>query len=169
MVGIISLGLYAMALAIAAVSDLLRYEIPDSASLVLVAAFILIAPTLPLGTAAAHVATGIAVFGIAALFFAAGLWGGGDVKLLGATALWMGWSTLPLFLILTALAGGALAAALLIARWVAARRTAPKTGRWYSRLLSETEGVPYGVAIAAAGLTLLSYLNRAVVMPPGLG
>ena len=41
--------------------------------------------------------------------FAAGLFGGGDAKLMAAAALWLGWSTGTSVLVFTALAGGVLA------------------------------------------------------------
>lgn len=168
MLSLFAVGLYAGGLATAAASDLLRYEIPNMASVAVLAAFLLITPALPLTISAVHLATGLAIFSAAALLFAAGVCGGGDVKLLGATAVWMGWSNLPTFLLLTALAGAVLAAALLILRRLSAHRTQIKSGRWYSRLLSEAEGVPYGVAIAAAGLALSPRLNIAALLPPAL-
>lgn len=157
--GIVALGFYVAALAVAAASDLVRYEIPNLASVALVAAFVLVAPSLPLAASAAHAATGLLIFVLASLAFIAGICGGGDVKLLGATAVWMGWRNVAVFLLLTAIAGSALALVLLAARRLAANRPHLKSGRWYSRLLSESEGVPYGVAIAASGLALVSQLG----------
>jgi prepilin peptidase CpaA len=150
-------GIYATALIAAAINDLARYEIPDMLSVVLVAAFLPMAASLPLSLSAWHALTGLATFFVAAILFATGICGGGDVKLLGATALWMGWHNLPEFLLFTALAGGVLALLL-----IAARKLAPverKAGHWYSRLLHDSEGVPYGVAIAVAGLAMSSRLG----------
>ena len=66
----------------------------------------------------------------------------------------MGWQNLPDFLLYTALAGGALAVLILIVRKLAAPER--RFGHWYSPLLHNNAGVPYGVAIAAAGLVLSS-------------
>src|SRR5579885_3021855 len=96
--GIIAAGVYIVALAVAAGSDLIRYEIPNSTSLALIGSFALLAPSMSLGSSAAHAAAGLAVFAIACAAFAAGICGGGDVKLLGATSLWMGWQNLAAFL-----------------------------------------------------------------------
>nr|WP_175428821.1 prepilin peptidase [Azospirillum argentinense] len=100
--------------------------------------------------------------------------GGGDVKLLTAAALWSGWEQLPALLLVTVLAGGILAIVAL-AR-VAARRAADtlalffpcsataKARLWLETLLrtrnvdalpSGEAGLPYGIAIAAGGVSIL--------------
>lgn len=153
----ITLGTYLIALVAAAINDLARYEIPDMLSVALVTAFLPMAAFLPISLSASHAFAGLATFIVAAALFAAGICGGGDVKLLGATALWMGWHNLPEFLLFTAVVGGVLAVLL-----IAARKLAPverKAGHWYSRLLHDSEGVPYGVAIAVAGLAMSSRLG----------
>ncbi len=157
--GTLAIGVYAAALAGAGASDLVRYEIPNAVSLALVGAFLLIVPTLPFASAAGHVTAAIMVLMIGAAAFMANIFGGGDAKLLAGTALWMGWQHLAAFILLTAIFGAVLALALLAARRVADRRPQLRQGRWYSRLLSNGEGVPYGVAIAASGLVLLSQLG----------
>ncbi len=148
-----AISLYVLALIAATVSDLTRYEIPNHVSLAVVAAFGLLLPEMPMWTSLAHVSAALVLFAIGTVLFVANVWGGGDVKLLAATALWSGWSGLASFLLLTSMAGALLAIALIVLR-----RTLPlvPTGRWYSRLMSRSEGIPYGVAIAAAaGLVLL--------------
>ncbi len=81
-------------------------------------------------------------FAILAALFAMGAMGGGDVKLLGALALWIApWAFLQL-IIMMALLGGALT--LLFAAWHTMRRQRDKLA------------IPYGVAIAMAGLWTLS-------------
>ncbi|CAO3433121.1 A24 family peptidase [Azospirillum endophyticum] len=116
----------------------------------------------------------ILVFGPLLLLFARGKMGGGDVKLLTAAALWSGWDQLPVLLLVTVLAGGVLAIVAL-AR-ITARRAADtlalffpcaataKANLWLETLLrtrsvdafplGET-GLPYGIAIAAGGLSVL--------------
>lgn len=152
-------GIYGLALIAAGASDLARYEIPNGLSVALVAAFALFAATLPLPVVVDHVLVGLTVLGAMAALFAAGLCGGGDVKLLAATALWMGWVRLPEFLLLTALAGGALALILLAVRYLAASPMVAATGVRPRRLFAKSSGVPYGVAIAAAGLFMLPQLT----------
>ncbi len=87
------------------------------------------------------------------LIFSFNLIGGGDVKLMVALSLWIGWNpqTLILFGAWTAIAGGVLALFLVIVRWyfimLGARMKKlpvfPKMLRW-------SEPMPYGLAIAYA-------------------
>lgn len=155
-----ALAIYVLALLVAGLSDLVRYEIPNTVCLALVAGFALVAPSLPLAAVAWHVACGIAILAATAVFFAFRLIGGGDAKLLAATALWVGWHYLTTFILVTAIAGGVLGLVLL-----ALRRFAPEPppGRWYGRLLARGEGVPYGMAIAVSGLALLPRLGPALL------
>lgn len=154
-------GIYVLALIAAGASDVIRYEIPNSLSVALVAGFALLAAVLPLPVIVDHVLVGLTVLGVMTILFAAGVCGGGDVKLLSATALWMGWVRLPEFLLLTALAGGVLALVLLASRRLAASRLLAATGARPRRLFARASGVPYGVAIATAGLSMLPQLASA--------
>ncbi len=154
MLSFIAIVLCIAALALAAMNDFVRYEIPDVLSLVVLGAFLLVTPALPFGTSLLHVGLGLAMLTVGAFLFALGIWGGGDVKLLAATSVWMGWHDLPSFLLLTAIAGAVLTALLIFARRIARGRMVPP-GRWYSQALSETSGVPYGIAISLAGAVLL--------------
>ncbi len=143
----------AIPLADAALSDLRGYRIPDrdslaAAAVFLVGGFILMDPA----DVIAHMGVGIALFAAGTVLFALGLWGGGDVKLLAACGLWTGLAGLPRFLLVMALAGGVLALLVLAARRLAALSPAA-SAPWRQRLL-ETTHLPYGVAIAIAGLDL---------------
>ena len=81
-------------------------------------------------------------FAVLTALFAMGAMGGGDVKLLGALALWIApWSFLNLVIVM-ALVGGVLT--ILFAAWHVMRRQREKLA------------IPYGVAIAMAGLWTLS-------------
>ena len=82
------------------------------------------------------------VFAVFAGAFALGAMGGGDVKLIGALALWLPWGAVLMLLVIMSLAGGALTAAMLIRQ-----RLAQSEGRLE---------IPYGVAIAFGGLWLIS-------------
>jgi len=128
-------GLLAAALVDACVSDLREFRIRDRDTVAVVVAFGLLAANgLPVQDLAWHVAAGVAVFAAGATLFALGVWGGGDVKLCAALALLTGFSALPRFLFVMAVAGGVVALAVLALR-----------GR------SAGGQVPYGLAIAAAG------------------
>jgi prepilin peptidase CpaA len=71
-----------------------------------------------------------------------GAMGGGDVKMIGALALWLPWQAIAPFLFVMSLAGGAITLAMLAARRL--------------RRGGERIEVPYGIAIACGGLWLIS-------------
>lgn len=152
--GTITLGLMAalgLLMVVAAISDLRSRTISNelNAAMALLAIPFWIAtglslwPDIPIQFGAAF-----AVFLVFAGLFAIGAMGGGDVKMIGAVMLWV---PLPLFLpMLTVMAvgGGMLSAVMLI----------------HSKLRPSDKPVevPYGVAIAVAGLWALhqQYLNQ---------
>ena len=77
--------------------------------------------------------------------------GGGDAKLVAATALWLGWAHLLDYVLSASLLGGALTVGLLYFRG----RDLPAllVGReWVERLHRKDGGIPYGIALAAAAL-----------------
>lgn len=152
--GAISLGLMALLgllMVAAAISDLRSRTISNelNAAMALLAIPFWIAgglspwPDVPIQFGAAF-----AVFLVFAGLFAIGAMGGGDVKMIGAVMLWI---PLPLFmpmLMVMAVGGGILSAVMLI----------------HMKLHPSDKPVevPYGVAIAAAGLWALhqQYLNQ---------
>jgi prepilin peptidase CpaA len=88
------------------------------------------------------------VFGLFAIAFAFGGMGGGDVKLIGALALWLPFQALIVLLFVMSVAGG-----LLTLAFVLRHRLAKRAGQIE---------VPYGLAIAFGGLWLISerFLNQ---------
>ncbi|MGP1283524.1 MAG: A24 family peptidase [Parasphingopyxis sp.] len=80
----------------------------------------------------------LALFLLFTFAFAIGAMGGGDVKMIGALALWMTPMQLPVMLIVMAIAGGALTLAMLVHHRVSGKTERPE--------------IPYGVAIAIGGL-----------------
>lgn len=142
-------------LAFAAFSDLFEYKIPNWLSLLLVCAFLALAPLAGLTAAmmAQHGACSLAVLLGGLLFFSRGWIGGGDAKLAAAAALWLGWENLYPFLIQSALAGGALTIAVILLRAAPIAAIAPSR---LSKLRTPGEGVPYGVAIAVSAIAVYS-------------
>ena len=142
-------------MAYAAASDLFTMTIPNRVSLALVAAFSAFAlfGGLPWQTVAIHLAAGLAVLVVAFAFFSFGWIGGGDAKLAAATALWLGFGTLVDYLLISTVAGGALTLALLSMR---STYLPPFTmgWEWLERLHDKKTGVPYGIALAGAGLAV---------------
>ncbi|MES2494821.1 MAG: prepilin peptidase [Pseudomonadota bacterium] len=89
-----------------------------------------------------RIGVALIVFALFALLFVLRLMGGGDVKMIGALALWLPFSALMLMLTVMALAGGAITIVLLVRQ------------RW--RPNAERPEVPYGVAIAIGGLWIIA-------------
>ncbi|WP_136161989.1 A24 family peptidase [Sphingomonas flavalba] len=91
---------------------------------------------------------GVAVFAVFAGVFMLGGMGGGDVKLLGALALWLPLLAIVQMLLVMSIIGGVLTLAMLAAHKL-------------RRASTELE-IPYGVAIAAAGLWVITerYFNQ---------
>lgn len=141
------------AMAYAAASDLLTMTIPNRISLALVLAFVVLAPVAGFGVAALalHLAVGLAALCLGFGLFAAGWIGGGDAKLFAATALWMGPGHMLDYTLVAAILGGALTLAIVVLRVLPLPAGLVRQG-WLARLHDAGEGVPYGIALAAAAL-----------------
>ena len=144
-------------LPLCALHDVTSFKIPNRYVAVLLAAWLPAALLAGLGTQAIALS---AAFGGAFLLagfglFAFGLLGAGDAKLVAATALWVGPSGLPTFLVATTLLGAVLGLVLLRGR----KMTLPVFAYRYDWLvqLHERERVmPYGVAIAGGAMIALA-------------
>ncbi|MFZ3484046.1 A24 family peptidase [Sphingomonas sp. 3-13AW] len=90
---------------------------------------------------AIQIAVAMLVFGLFVLAFSMGQMGGGDVKMIGALALWLPPSTLLWMLVLMSLLGGALTLLMLAEKALRRRKQLPE--------------IPYGVAIALAALVVI--------------
>ena len=157
----LALLFFPFAMALAASSDLLTMRISNRLVLVLVAGFFIIAlaVNLPLQQVAMHVTAALAALAVGFALFALRWIGGGDAKLAAATTLWLGFGlTLP-YLLYAALLGGVLTLALLALRGLP---LTPLLARWQwlERLHNKKSGIPYGIALAAAGL--LTYSNSTI-------
>ena len=146
---------FPMAMAFAAANDLFTMRIPNKISMLLVAAFAVTALLLrlPLDVALTHLGIGAAVLAAGFVLFSLRLLGGGDAKLMAAGALWMGSDQAVLYIAMISLFGGLLSLAFL-----AYRKFVPAISwglpSWALRLHVAGSGIPYGIAIAAAGLAL---------------
>jgi prepilin peptidase CpaA len=143
-------------LVIVAYGDLRARRIPNVLSaaiamLGLVRMFLSSDPTRTIHTAGASAA----VFAAGFLLFWRGVLGGGDVKLLAAMVLLVGYRDLVGFLFLMSMCGGVLALAILARHKL--RLLGRRPTRWTARQVSAPAQptVPYGVAIAAAGVITL--------------
>lgn len=157
----IALFLFPAAMAFAASSDLLTMRISNKLVLFLVASFcvLALAINLPLQQFALHVACAFVVLVVGFAFFALRWIGGGDAKLAAATTLWLGFGLTVPYLIYTALLGGALTLLVLALRRLPLMPAITRFA-WLARLHDHKQGIPYGVAMAVAGL--LTYSNTAI-------
>jgi prepilin peptidase CpaA len=98
--------------------------------------------------AAIQIGVAAALFGLFAIAFAMNAMGGGDVKLIGALALWLPFPAVVVLLIVMSISGGLLTLVMFLRH-----RLAKQTGQ---------PEIPYGVAIAFGGLWLISerFLNQ---------
>jgi prepilin peptidase CpaA len=143
------------AMALAASMDLVTMTIPNRICAALAIGYFVLAVAVgaPLAVILIHFSCGAAV--LAAMFgmFALGWIGGGDAKLAAATSLWLGWGLMFDYGASAALYGGALTLLILFGRrfvlptWLSRHD-------WIARLHDRKSGVPYGIALAAAGLML---------------
>ncbi len=151
----------------AGMRDATSFTIPNWISLAIVAAFFPAALLLGMSPAQIGLSTlvgaGALVAGMG--MFAAGWIGGGDAKLLAASALWIGWSALFPFLAVTALAGGGLALTLMVARSIWLRPITTGMSGWIGRLATPGENVPYGVAIAVGALATFPRSGMVLLFP----
>ncbi|HEY0115417.1 MAG TPA: prepilin peptidase [Allosphingosinicella sp.] len=145
------LGLLAALLIAAAACDLKKREIPHA--IVVAVALLAIPFWWASGLAlwpdiALQIGVAALLFAMFAAMFAFGWMGGGDVKLLTALALWLPPMAVLMLLVIMSFAGGVLTIATII--WSRVRNP------------SATPEIPYGVAIAFAGLWLISerFLNQ---------
>jgi len=158
MIDLLAVAAFAGLLLFAAAADIARYAIPNWVSLALTGVFVIAAlfAQAPLAQVGAHLAFGFGVLVVGFFLFQAGVFGGGDAKLLAATAVWTGFAAFPPFLFWTALAGGALALALLAARQLVKQGDAQPP--FVNQLLTKAAGIPYGAAIMVGGLIAIPSL-----------
>lgn len=144
--GVLSYGLLvalAIALLVAAFTDLRRRQIDNrlNAAIALGAPLFWYAIGLTLPDIGWQLALALGSFVVLAGLFAIGAMGGGDVKLLVALALWVRPDWFLQLILIMALLGGLLT--ILFGAWHVTRRRKDRLA------------IPYGVAIAAAGLWVL--------------
>jgi prepilin peptidase CpaA len=161
----LALSLFTAVMAVAAFEDFRRLTIPNLLPLLLCAAWPLYVAATPspggtIGGVLSAVGVALAVFLAGAFLFARGWLGGGDVKLLSAATLWAGAPQTLGLLVVTGILGGALALILLSPfgrfAFAAGRLLGPLGDRQgLHDAPASAVSVPYGVAIAGAGLIVV--------------
>lgn len=138
----------------AAVSDLLSMTIANRVSLILIAAFAVLAPLsgMDWATYGWHFLAGAVVLAVSFGIFAIGGMGGGDAKLMTATSVWMGFGFLLLDYLLTAAFVGGLLTVLILLFRKSPLATMHGQNMFLRHLADEKTGIPYGIALGAAGL-----------------
>ncbi|MGV8995700.1 MAG: A24 family peptidase [Parvibaculaceae bacterium] len=149
------IAVFSAAMIFAGVRDLTTMTIPNWLTLTLTLAFFVVALVagMSLSDIAQHTVICFITLIVGMVFFSRGWIGGGDAKLMAAVALWMGWGqALPYFVIASVLGGG-LTLAILGYRNLPLPAFVVRQA-WAVRLHDRAEGVPYGLALAVAGLLI---------------
>jgi prepilin peptidase CpaA len=139
---------------VAGLRDAVSFTIPNWISIALALAYFpaALAVGVPLPDIGTSLALGFGALVIGMGMFAMNWIGGGDAKLLAAATIWIGLPALAPFLLITGVAGGALALFLLQARSGLLRPLMQQGPAWVGRLATPGGDVPYGVAIAVGAL-----------------
>lgn len=141
---------------LAAAQDGWKLEISDWISgAIALSAFLAVAIDGPAAGLWQNLLLFVAVLALGTFMFGRGWMGGGDIKLLAASALWFDLSSGWKLLVAIAIAGGLEALAVILLRRM------PWPQRWRDRvlLLKRREGIPYGIAIAL-GVALMAFWLR---------
>jgi prepilin peptidase CpaA len=130
----------------------------------LLGSFVVIAPLTGMDWALFgwHLAAGAMMLCITFTLFALRGMGGGDAKLLAATAVWMGFDiVLVQYLVAAAFIGGLLTLAILVYR-NSALATFTRHNIFLRHFADEKSGIPYGIALGIGGL--LTYPQSSLVV-----
>lgn len=143
------IGFVLIILAIGSITDIRTRTIPNALPIILIALFLialLFAPELRADWPWRLASFGVS-FVIGFALFAAGIMGGGDVKLFAALALWHNLTTLAALAILTSIAGLAVAVIFVAIAYVEIKRASAPEGALPPIRAALRSPIPYGVAI----------------------
>jgi prepilin peptidase CpaA len=151
---ILLLAVFPALVIVGAIKDLTTFTIPNWISLALLGAYFPVALLLGAdrGQIGISAAIGFLMLVIGIGMFAARWIGGGDAKLMAAASLWLGWPAIINFVLITALAGGALAVILMTARKTPLSAAVLRGPGWMHKLVEKDGPAPYGVAICFGAL-----------------
>jgi prepilin peptidase CpaA len=153
-VTLIADAVFIVILLAAALSDVVTYRIPNYLVLALVAAFFIAAGIHYAQTNwLSHISAALGCLVVGFALYQFRQMGAGDVKLLGAVALWAGMSGMVALLLFMSISGLLALPLILFARFLVAKAQAENRWKWtVPRVLTKRQGVPYGVAIALGGI-----------------
>jgi prepilin peptidase CpaA len=148
-------------LVIAAFFDLTTYTIPNVLPAGMLLLFVIFLSVMAFAghrlnwsETAPHLAAGGLGLVAGMVLFALGWIGGGDAKLFAMACLWLGWDAMFDYAVIASLLGGTLTLGLLMLRQVPLPRLLAEQP-WLLRLADRESGVPYGVALSIAALSIL--------------
>jgi prepilin peptidase CpaA len=146
---------FAVPLVMAALKDATSMTIPNKVSLAMLGGFILMVPFTWQGfpELGEHLAVGLTFFAAGFAMFAFGWLGGGDAKLMAATAIWFTWPDAVHYIFYTTLFGAILAFGLIVGRKFIPVRVL--TAPWAYAMFKDETKMPYGLALAAGALMTL--------------
>ena len=153
MLSIPALFVFPILMAYAASSDLLTMRIANWLVLTLAGAWLVLALIAQMSwiEMVINLAAAGGVLIVAFTFFAFGWIGGGDAKLVSVTSLWVGLGFMLPYLLYAALLGGGLTLLILAIRRYPLPMQLARI-KWIDRLHDTRSGVPYGIALAIAGM-----------------
>jgi prepilin peptidase CpaA len=157
MTELLALTLFPTLVIAAAIGDLFTMRIPNWLNGVTALSVVpmgLLAG-MPLAVAQGHLLAGAVMLVLGFALFARGYVGGGDAKLLAAAGLWIGWSSLLPFVLVTTIAGGVLAIVYKLWQLVRTEQEV-RDFVWLRRVLRADLELPYGIAIAAGAVWVYS-------------
>lgn len=139
----------------AAAKDATSMTIPNWISLAVIAGFVIVTPFVWAGwdVFSTHLLVGLAFFAAGFAMFAFGWLGGGDAKLMAATALWWQWDDAIIYIFYTTMLGGVLALLLVFGRKFIPTKVL--TAQWAHHLFRDEKKMPYGLALAGGALLTL--------------
>jgi len=139
----------------AALNDANAMKIPNRIPLIVLAAYFLMVPFTWTGLPIflEHLTVGVTLFAAGFAMFAFGWMGGGDSKLLAATAFWFTWPDVFTYMIYTAMFGGVLTLFILLGRRYVPVRII--TTQWAQTMFRDETKIPYGLALAAGAIATL--------------
>lgn len=147
--------LFAIPQLLAALNDANAMKIPNHIPLIVLAAYFVAVPFTWAGFPIffEHLTVGVVMFALGFAMFAFGWMGGGDSKLLAATAFWFTWPDVFTYMVFTAVFGGILTVFIMIGRSYIPVRV--MTSQWMQTMFKDQSKIPYGLALAAGAIATL--------------
>ena len=154
----IPFGFFSLVMVTATVSDITTMRIPNKLVLTLLGGYLVMVSFSEMTTSdvVGGLVAACAVFCLGFMAFACGWMGGGDVKLMSATALWLGLPQLPAFLFWTSVFGTIITLGLLVYRARPLPATLQGQPHWALHLHRRATPVPYGAAIGPAAMLVFA-------------